>query len=54
MTIICTEEERERMIETIVKSSFCPLVGHCTDSGDCEKCAPKKIKWVIQEENGDG
>ena len=54
MKVICTEEERDRLIEAICKSSFCPLVGYCTDSGDCEKCAPKKIEWVIQEGNGNG
>jgi len=47
MTIICTEEEKERLIESIVKSSFCPFVGHCEDGGDCESCAPKKVDWQV-------
>lgn len=47
MTVICTEEEKDRLVEAIAKSSFCPLIGHCTDGGDCEKCAPKKIDWQV-------
>lgn len=51
MTIICTEEEKDRIVGAIVHSSICPFMTKCTDGGDCEECAPKKIKWVIQEES---
>ena len=55
MKVICTTEEKELLVESIVKSPLCPLlesidcpVEICQRS-QCIKCMNGKIQWEIED-----
>ena len=50
MTIICTEREKARMIETIVASMNCPMVEECK-AESCKDCAEIAIKWMVVDKH---
>lgn len=55
MKIVCTQEEKEMLIESIVKSTLCPLLAsidcpvEICQRQQCTKCMNEKIEWEIKD-----
>lgn len=55
MKIVCTQEEKEMLIETIVKSTLCPLLAsidcpvEICQREQCTKCMNEKIEWEVTD-----
>lgn len=50
MKIVCTEEERNHLVESLVETPECPFaVTHASqcDAADCRDCLERKITWEI-------
>ena len=52
MKIICTKEERNKLVNAIMLASPCIIGEHCpNDTEYCYQCIDKNIEWEIEDEN---
>lgn len=53
MKIICTSEEKARIVCTLVRSSDCPfdptITVTCDNTITCKECINSRIEWEIKD-----
>lgn len=49
MKIICTEREKENLLDCIDASNFCPISERCVSNKSCRECAEEHIEWVVED-----
>lgn len=48
MKIICTNKEKERLLNSLDYICACPFgYEHCEEEMSCEECVKNNIKWEI-------
>ena len=53
MKIICTETEKENLLDSTASSMFCPMgIGFCIkpDADKCAKCFEENTEWEVKDE----
>ena len=52
MKIICTEQEKENLLDSTASSPFCPIgIGFCAklDAERCAECFVNNVDWEITD-----
>lgn len=53
MKIICTEQEKEDLLDCVCSSQFCPLGRFDCMGIACEECFGDFVEWEVKNENAD-
>ena len=49
MKITCAQDEKERLILTLINSDTCPFIdGRCDEDSICERCIENRIQWETE------
>ncbi len=56
MKIICTEDQKQIIVEALARSYNCIFPKEekkCPESGYCAECIEKTVEWQIEDGDGD-